>query len=190
MEDDVDIVIISDILQDRVRADSPNPEHDHNFATLHDMLNNCDTTSMAERLDRSDGESTATLMSTSGSTGLPKLAQRTHTALIQESRATEDDEEMKPYEVRRLYCTPAIWAAYPLPAMVINSLRLSIPSYFARQFEGSLVNKIYGYKITEIVLVPHVIRSILDQCPKNPKRSEIQSLRMVLTNLLDRAMSC
>ena len=50
MEDDVDIVIFSDILQDKARADSPNPEYDHGFNTLHDMLSNSDTTSMVERL--------------------------------------------------------------------------------------------------------------------------------------------
>lgn len=32
-------------------------------------------------------------------------------ALIQESRVIEDNKEIKPYEVRRLYCTPAIWGA-------------------------------------------------------------------------------
>lgn len=179
VEDDVDIVVYSDILQDKPRADSPNVENDHGFTTLHDMLRNRDTTSMVERLESIDGESIATLMSTSGSTGLPKLAQRTHMALIQESRVIEDNEEMKPYDVRRLYCTPAIWGAYPFPAMVINSLRLGIPSYFVKQFEGSLVNKIYKYNITEIVLVPHVVCSILDQCSKDPKPIEIQSLQMV-----------
>ena len=39
-------------------------------------------------------------MSTSGSTGLTKLAQGTRMALIREWRAIEDNEEMKPYEVR------------------------------------------------------------------------------------------
>ena len=179
VEDDVDIVIYSDILPDKPRADSPNVENDHGFTTLHDMLRNRDTTSMVERLESIDGESIATLMSTSGSTGLPKLAQRTHMALIQESCVIEDNEKMKPYDVRRLYCTPAIWGAYPFPAMVVNSLRLGIPSYFVRQFEGSLVNKIYKYKITEVVLVPHVICSILDQCSKDPKPIEIQCLQMV-----------
>lgn len=44
MQDDVGIVIFSDILQGKARADSPNPEHDHGFTTLHDMLCNRDTT--------------------------------------------------------------------------------------------------------------------------------------------------
>lgn len=91
----------------------------------------------------------------------------------------EDNEEMEPYEVRRLYCTPAIWGAYQFPVMVINSLRLGVPSYFVRQFEGSLVNKIHKYNITEIVLVPHVLYSILNQCSTNLKPIEIQSLKMV-----------
>jgi acyl-CoA synthetase (AMP-forming)/AMP-acid ligase II len=89
------------------------------------------------------------------------------------------NDEMKPYEVRRHYSTPAIWDAYPFPATVINSLRLGIPSYFVRLFEGSLVNKIYKYNITEIVLVPHVLCSILDQCSKNLKPIELQSLQTV-----------
>lgn len=176
----VDIVILSDILQEDMAATSVKSNLVPKLVTLHDLRRDRDATYLWEQLAGVDENSAATLMATSGSTGLPKLAQRTHKALVAETRAIEDNNQEKPYEVRRLYCTPAIWGAYPFPEMVINSLRLGIPSYFIRQFEEQLVSKICKDGVTEIMAVPHVLSKILDQVIETHTQTQIQSLRMVV----------
>lgn len=177
----VDVVILSDILQENVAATSAETKLDPRSVALHDLIQDRDNSFLWKQLAGVDESSFATLMATSGSTGLPKLAQRTHKALVEETRAIEDNNQEKPYEVSRLYCTPAIWGAYPFPEMVINSLRLGIPSYFIRQFEESLVSKICKYRVTEVMTVPHVLSKILDQVTETHTETQIQSLRMVMS---------
>lgn len=95
------------------------------------------------------------------------------------SLLTIANDTNKPHAIRRLYSTPAIWGAYPFPEIVVNSLRLGMPSYLVRGFRGELVNKIFRYQITEILAVPGIMRDLVDQCVTDPQRAQIQSLRLV-----------
>ena len=119
-------------------------------------------------------------MSTSGTTGLPKMMQRTHRALILESRAAQDANYLKPYFVRRLYCTP-MFHAFSFPEMVINTLRLGFPSFYMRRFDDSFARKTSKYAITETMAAPPILLRLADQASTDSVvANQLQSLQMVL----------
>lgn len=122
-------------------------------------------------------DSVAALMSTSGTTGgMPKMAARTHRSVILETAAVEDNHHLKPYEVRRLFCTP-IFHTFSYSEMVVNSLRLGLPSYFMKRFDiVKWPMAVETYSITETHLPPAVLQALV-----NDKRShqQIQSLRNI-----------
>ncbi|KAK0947750.1 hypothetical protein LTR29_001007 [Friedmanniomyces endolithicus] len=101
-------------------------------------------------------EDTAALMPTSGTTGLPKVAVRTHRSMMLELKALAEETASKPYEVRRLFCTP-IFHAFSAPEMMFNALRLGHVSYFMRRFDESFVQKMHDFRITEIFGAPAML---------------------------------
>ncbi|KAF7189968.1 Acyl-CoA ligase M9 [Pseudocercospora fuligena] len=157
--------------------------HRHNsnsseFPSLHDIQSPNGRDALTEALRHIDLDSIATLMSTSGTTGLPKMGARTQRATVLESAAVEDIHSLKPYEIRRLFSTP-IFHSFSTPEMVINSLRLGIPAYFTKRFDivqWPLYVEKYG--ITETFAPPAILQMLVN-CPQaHPK---IQSLRNVYT---------
>lgn len=149
------------------------------FRTLHHLMNTADYLPLQVRLKNVSADSVATLMSTSGTTGLPKMVQRTHRALVLETQANEDENAAKPYKVRRLFCTP-IFHAFSFPEMVVNALRLGQPSYYMKRFDDSFAQKVYDFGITETMAAPPMLLRLANQAEKETERKTLQSLRMVL----------
>ncbi|KAK5116192.1 hypothetical protein LTR62_008518 [Meristemomyces frigidus] len=115
------------------------------------------------------------LMQTSGTTGLPKVATRTHRAMIHELDAIAGDDTLKTYNIRRLFCTP-VFHAFSAPEMIFNALRLGRPSYFMRRFDDSFAHNVAQYHITETFGPPPMLLKLVNQ-PEN--YALLQSLRYV-----------
>ncbi|XPS73998.1 hypothetical protein M3J09_006126 [Ascochyta lentis] len=148
------------------------------YRTLHDLLQRSQTRSLEKRLDEIMNTFPATTFSTSGTTGLPKMIQRTHRELILESEATKDAP--KPYPVRRLYCTP-MFHAYSFTDMTINTIRLGLPSFYMRRYNTSFAQKVLQFSATETLVAPPVLMLLSDQAQADPEeRKNIQSLRTVI----------
>lgn len=182
------IIVYSDLLSDRPHSHPAGrrcscsdhlPELSHQMPCLHDLLNSSNTEhDLVTALRRIDVTAVATLMSTSGTTGKPKMAARTHLATVAETVAAADNHAEKDYEVRRLFCTP-IFHAFSTPEMIINSLRLGLPSYFMKRFHNDMFPKnIWLFKITETFAPPPMLAKLIE----NPDAGRLAStLRTVYT---------
>lgn len=116
----------------------------------------------------------AALMQTSGTTGQPKLAMRSHRGLVMETMAIEDNHANKPYQVSRLICTP-IFHGFTFP-VAIDALRLGIPTYIMKRFDHTFALKIYQFGITETFVVPAILLRLVE----NPEtHALLQSLRLI-----------
>lgn len=173
LEGRIQIVVFSDILADQPAATSSG------YRSLHQLMNIADYLPLSARLNNISAESVATLMSTSGTTGLPKMVQRTHRAHVLETQAIEDNNAAKPYEVRRLFCTP-MFHAFSFPEMVVNALRLGQPSYYMKRFDDSFAQKVHDFGITESMATPPMLLKLVSQAEKESERKSLQSLRMLL----------
>ena len=138
--------------------------------TLHDLLQRPRTRTLEARLDAIPNNLPATIFSTSGTTGLPKMIQRTHRELILESKATEDAP--KPYHVRRLYCTP-MFHAYSFTDMTINTFRLGLPSFYMRRYDHSFAWKLRQFSATETLVAPPVLMRLSNQAEAVRKSARI-----------------
>ena len=120
----------------------------------------------------------AVLCSTSGTTGLPKVAAKSHHSLVTESEAIEDSV-MKPYQVRRLLTVP-FFHGFGFPLAVLSVLRFGHTTYVMRQFEQSqFLGAIDRYNITETAMPPPLIVRFLGM-PKEDC-SALRSLKLVWT---------
>jgi acyl-CoA synthetase (AMP-forming)/AMP-acid ligase II len=107
-----EIILFTDILFEPSHRSSTSA---HEFRTLHDLQRESSVESLYATIRAIDLQSVSTLASTSGTTGRPKMAARTQRSMVLESAAIE--ENPKPYQVRRLYCTP-IFHGFAAPEMV------------------------------------------------------------------------
>lgn len=172
--EDIEILLLTDISS----KDAGNPRLADGHRTLHDLLQREQERTLELRLDSIPDNLPATVFSTSGTTGLPKMIQRTHRELILESKATEDAP--KPYDVRRLYCTP-MFHAYSFTDMTINTFRLGLPSFYMRRFDHSFAHKVHQFSATETLVAPPVLMRLSNQADTDPEeRQNIQSLRTVI----------
>lgn len=170
---DIEIVILTDIASEGNTDAKPI----EGYRTLHDLIQSGPTQSLEARLKTVQNDFPATVFSTSGTTGLPKMIRRTHRELILESKATEDAP--KPYPVRRLYCTP-MFHAYSFTDMTINSLRLGLPSFYMRRYDDTFARKVHQFSATETLVAPPVLMRLSSQAEGDPiERQNIQSLRTV-----------
>jgi acyl-CoA synthetase (AMP-forming)/AMP-acid ligase II len=145
---------------------------------LHDLLANPPSSEFTPPFACVQSDSTAALMPTSGTTGLPKLAALSYRALIWESKAIADNDSEKCFSVRRLYFTP-IFHSLSAPVMVINTLRLGHPAYFMKRFDACLVPQmIRDFEITEIIAPPPVLLNLANNADSH---ALIQSLRALYT---------
>ncbi|CAK3839629.1 4-coumarate-- ligase 2 [Lecanosticta acicola] len=163
-----EIVLFTDILQQQQPSAGLNcfREQFHQsgavvYRSLHDLQRPSCVDELHRKLMFIDSDSIASLMSTSGTTGRPKMAARSHRAMVAENRATMDNHEAKDYEVRRLYSTP-IFHAFSTGEMVINSLRQGVPSYFMHRCDPSFPKKIADFQITETFAPPPMLLSLLN----------------------------
>ncbi|KAK5133923.1 hypothetical protein LTR08_007152 [Meristemomyces frigidus] len=143
--------------------------------TLRDLLRKPAPADLGQLTKRISLDSAAALMQTSGTTGLPKMAIRTHRSMIIEQQTIEDNNAAKPYEVRRLYCTP-IMHGFAAPEMIFNVLRLGQTSYFMRRFDDTFAQKVHDLRITETFGAPPMLLRLVSQ---PGARALLQSLRMI-----------
>jgi acyl-CoA synthetase (AMP-forming)/AMP-acid ligase II len=149
-----------------------------NFRTLHDLQHNGTPDALFAAIEKIDIDSIAVLMSTSGTTGPPKMATRTHRAMVLEAIAVEDNHSAKPYPVRRLFCTP-IFHGFSAPDMIINSLRLGLTNFFMKRFNPVVFpEKIAEFQITEIFAPPPMLSIFINRPESHP---QIQSIEAVYT---------
>lgn len=112
----------------------------------------------------------ASLLSTSGTTGLPKAASISHYAHVAQgelvSNSTMPKEAARlPYEVRRLISLPQ-FHAFTLPLVHALPLRNGQPTYImARHRTREFIDYIERYQITETAIVPPIVQSIFDETP-------------------------
>lgn len=178
---DIQVIIYTDIASTKVVKNfdlfghvKPRPK------LLCDLLAKADRMTLRERLKNISSDSPATVMSTSGTTGLPKMVQRSHRSLIVETSAIQDNDARKLYQVRRLYCTP-IFHAFSFPEMVINSLRLGHQSFFMRRFDETFAKKVHNFNITETMAAPAMLLRLVARSERDElEQGNLQSLRMVL----------
>ncbi|KAJ2965276.1 hypothetical protein NQ176_g10691 [Zarea fungicola] len=107
LDADVEIILFSDILKHSIEPKLQNLGYRtlHDLAKLHIPINTL--TPLNQRLERVHPQAPATLMSTSGTTGFPKMADRSHEALVTESASDEQYDANQSYAIRRLF-----WISY------------------------------------------------------------------------------
>lgn len=182
---EVEIILYSDLLKPQPAGEQTacGVHHGHchrnqssEFRYLHELQKTKTPESLFEALSQVDNTSIAALASTSGTTGLPKMAARTHKSHVLEAAAAQDNHAAKPYPVRRLFCTP-IFHSFSTGEMAINSMRLGQPTYFIKRFDPKIFPQaILDFQITETFAPPPLIMRLVD----NPDaHAQIQSLRNI-----------
>ncbi|KAK0250661.1 hypothetical protein LTS09_014210 [Friedmanniomyces endolithicus] len=161
-----EIIMFADILDEHLPGPAQDAKTLHSseqfecnslaMRSLRDLLHSPSNVNLHTLLDRISVDDTAALMPTSGTTGLPKVAIRTHRSMMLELEALADETANKPYEVRRLFCAP-IFHAFSAPEMLFNALRLGHVSYFMRRFDESFAQKVHDFDITETFGAPAML---------------------------------
>ncbi|KAI9727215.1 MAG: putative NRPS-like protein biosynthetic cluster [Cirrosporium novae-zelandiae] len=119
---------------------------------------------------------TAALLSTSGTTGLPKAAAISHFAHVAQSKLLYDSKD-KPYQVSRLLCLPQ-FHAFAAPLVHIAPLREGHTTYIMRRFDlEKYMGCIKRYQITETAMVPPIMASVSESALA--KTGLISSLRYI-----------
>ncbi|KAK4565756.1 hypothetical protein LTR86_003605 [Recurvomyces mirabilis] len=183
---DTEVIIFTDLLSDCYQHNEIRGGHpprccqcldasSQAIRTLCDIIEQVRKSGLAIDLSKPSPDDIAALMQTSGTTGLPKMAARTHRSMVHELAAIADDDSLKNYQVRRLFCTP-IFHAFSAPEMIFNALRLGRPSYFMRRYDETLAHKISQYRITETFGPPAMLLRLIN---KVDDQHLLQSLRYV-----------
>jgi acyl-CoA synthetase (AMP-forming)/AMP-acid ligase II len=183
---EAEIILFTDLLSELMHVDSPMAPTNEVFCgkstlskphrTLRDLTTQVQPTDLTTLTRNISPQSTAALMSTSGTSGLPKIASLTHHAIMRELLAIEDNNAAKPYEVRRLFCVP-IFHAFANPEMAFNALRLGQTCYFMKRFDiNTFPVYVQKYGITETFGPPAMLLRLVNTTNSHHM---LQSLRMV-----------
>ncbi|KAF1343641.1 AMP-binding enzyme [Delphinella strobiligena] len=133
--------------------------------SMNTLLQNCEKPWRTFTSVSASQSTTAALMSTSGTTGLPKMAARSHLSWIAENEAIED-KCPKPYEVRRLLCVP-FFHAFAAPLALVSALRSGHTTYVMSRFNHNhFLNAIERFGITETAMPPPLIVRFLAEDPE------------------------
>ena len=177
LKSNVQIILFDDILAvpeaPRAQLNGNNGLHPR----LKDLLFPTDIVRMLEHLDNITISDIAVLASTSGTTGMPKMAARTHRSLMLETEAIGADYHEKPYIVRRLMSTP-IYHGFSAPEMIFNPLRLGYLTYITKRFDCTFARKVHDFHITEIAAPPAMIMRLLQQTESH---NFLQGLRLIMS---------
>lgn len=184
---DVEVIVFEDILRSELgnmcgrdgalyTHYERKPEAENvQYRKLSELLRIPDSTDLCELTKDVFPKDIAVLMQTSGTTGLPKMAARTHRAMILEQAAIEQFHSTTRYNIRRLFCTP-IFHGFSTPEMVFNALRLGHTAYFMSRFDESFAQKIHDFNITETFGAPPMFLRLVS----HPNaRSLLQSLKAI-----------
>ncbi|KAG9675157.1 acetyl-CoA synthetase-like protein, partial [Aureobasidium melanogenum] len=121
-------------------------------------------------------DTVAVLMSTSGTTGLPKMAARSHLSLVTENLALQDGVA-KNYEVARLLFTP-FFHGFTAPLALIDALVHGRTTYVMPRFNvKSCLEYVERYNITEIAAPPPVLLAFR-QVPET-ERTALHSIHLI-----------
>lgn len=102
----------------------------------------------------------ASILSTSGTTGLPKAALMSHFSHVAQS-VLLNDSDRKPYEVSRLMCLPQ-FHAFAAPLVHVAPLREGHTTYIMKRFDlNKYIDYTRQYRITETAMVPPIVISLL-----------------------------
>ncbi|KAI5270316.1 acetyl-CoA synthetase-like protein [Aureobasidium subglaciale] len=117
----------------------------------------------------------ATYQSTSGTTGLPKVAATSHYALVAAGISTQHSNSEYD-QVSQLICLP-LFHAFGASFVQISSFRHGKRTYIMRRFDGEIFTSMVDrYNVTEIVTVPAILANIVKQ---KTSPLVIESLRRV-----------
>jgi 4-coumarate--CoA ligase len=130
--------------------------------------------------EKTSKETISSLFSTSGTTGMPKIAAVSHYATIARCIASYDPHP-KPYPVSRLLCLP-MFHGVAATASHMEPLRYGIPTYILPRFSLSpFLSTIQKYRITETSMVPAVMSMILqgEAGTEEESKEKLSSLKLV-----------
>ena len=120
----------------------------------------------------------AALMSTSGTTGLPKAAAVSHHAQITQNITIKYTVE-KPYEAIRLLCLP-LFHAFAGPMAHMSPLRDGYTTYIMKRYDQQhFVEYIDRFQVTDTLVVTPIVQGLLTQ-PQSCF-DKLNSLRYVWT---------
>ncbi|OCL09846.1 AMP-binding enzyme [Glonium stellatum] len=131
---------------------------------------------------------TAMLLFSSGTTGLPKPAMLSHYNLVSQ-HTTVFEHRPRPYELSRIVALPMFHAA-TAPSTHISALRSGHANYIMRRFEvNSFLGNVEKYKVTDFIVVPPMVVSIVTS-PYPNKIKALSSVRAALAGAapLDKSM--
>ncbi|KAF2758399.1 acetyl-CoA synthetase-like protein [Pseudovirgaria hyperparasitica] len=123
----------------------------------------------------------ASLMSTSGTTGLPKAALISHHAHVAQSILLHSSVStpLKPYPIRRLLCLPQ-FHAFAAPLFHCAPLRDGHTTYIMkRYYREAFVRYLGAYGITETAVVPPIVRDLVGVAGGREQKGVLEGLRFV-----------
>ncbi|KAI1614796.1 4-coumarate-CoA ligase [Exophiala viscosa] len=102
------------------------------------------------------GGSLAAYATTSGTTGLPKVAMIPHRYIVAQAAILEDQYNARPYQPSQLICLP-VFHAFASPLALVLPLRLGIPTYFLPKFHlPDFLHAVNKFGITDAPIVPPI----------------------------------
>lgn len=170
---DIEIILFDNLLD--LHAESAT-YHPRTLRRLKDLLHEKSARKYARAVAGVGTDAMAALMQTSGTTGNPKLAVRTHRAMVGELNAMQDNDDAKPYEVRRLFCAP-MFHGFSAPLMLFDGLCHGQTSYYMKRFaHDNFAQNVEKFGITETFGAPPMLHTLAQH---RQNHHLLQSLRMV-----------
>lgn len=147
--------------------------------TLHDLKKAASPSDLFARLKKISPDSIATLLATSGSTGLPRLVARTHAAHLAEVKAITTRTSTQSYAARKLYCLP-IYHAFTFPEAIFNALYQGEPTYFLKRFGDAFSYRIRDHEITDIMATPNMLLELEESASGDLDiKADLQTLKTI-----------
>ena len=125
----------------------------------------------------------AGLFTTSGTTGLPKMAARSHYSLVAENFAIHDSQPHQvrcyhtmfissladhPYYQSRRLATLPFFHAFGSALVLVDALRHGCPTYIMRRFQQrQFLDAVERFNITETAMVPPLLLGMLSYSPQD-----------------------
>ncbi|KAH8658001.1 adenylate-forming enzyme AfeA [Xylariales sp. PMI_506] len=142
--------------------DSANGAREHGFSFVSDLLVYGESPWRTFTDEATTQNTPAAYFTTSGTTGLPKLASLSHYALIAQHISLY---EKAPYEAVRLACLP-LFHVFGVAWALFNPLRYGEPVYIMPRFSrDEYVSYLHEYAITETYMAPPMVHA-LNRCER------------------------